>query len=98
MGSQEIPGITSKFGLGIQNEAGQRLTVLPREHTGQRKTSSSNNTREDSTCGHHWMVNTERWGSFIQSAKARLGADCGSYHELLIANFRLKFKKVGKNH
>ena len=41
------------------------------------------------------MVNTERWGSFVQSAKARLGADYGSYHELLIAKFRLKLKKVG---
>ena len=28
--------------------------------------------------------------------KKRLGADCGSYHELLIAKFRLKLKKVGK--
>ena len=32
----------------------------------------------------------------IQSAKIRLGADCSSYHELLIAKFRLKLKKVGK--
>ena len=31
-GSQEIPGVTHKFGLGVQNEAGQSLTVLPREH------------------------------------------------------------------
>ena len=32
VGSQEIPGVTGKFGLGVQNEAGQRLTrVLPRE-------------------------------------------------------------------
>ena len=34
--------------------------------------------------------------STIQSAKTRLGADCGSDHELLIAKFRLKLKKVGK--
>ena len=33
----------------------------------------------------------------IQSAKTRPGADCGSDHELLIAKFRLKLKKVGKN-
>ena len=33
---------------------------------------------------------------FIQSAKTRPGADCGSHHELLIAKFRLKLKKVGK--
>ena len=49
------------------------------------------------------MVNTEirlicrqRWRSAIQSAKARPGADCSSDHELLIAKFRLKLKKVGK--
>ena len=34
--------------------------------------------------------------SSIQSAKTRLGADCGSGHELLIAKFRLKLKKVRK--
>ena len=34
--------------------------------------------------------------SSIQSAKTRLGADCGSDHKLLIAKFRLKLKKVGK--
>ena len=33
VGSQEIPGVTEKFGLGVQNEVGQRLTVLPRDHT-----------------------------------------------------------------
>ena len=37
VGSQEIPGVTGKFGLGVQNEAGQRLIVLPREHTGHSK-------------------------------------------------------------
>ena len=53
------------------------------------------------------MVNTEiklivffcsqRWRISIQSAKTRSRADCGSDHELLIAKFRLKLKKVGKN-
>ena len=38
VGSQETPGVTGKFGLGVQNEAGQRLiTVLPRESTGHSK-------------------------------------------------------------
>ena len=37
VGSQDIPGVAGKFGLGVQNEAGQRLTVLPREHTGHSK-------------------------------------------------------------
>ena len=40
VGSQETPGITGKFGFGVQNEAGQRLTeFLPREHTGHCKHS-----------------------------------------------------------
>ena len=38
----------------------------------------------------------QRWRSFAQSAKTRPGADCDSDHELLIAKFRLKLKKVGK--
>ena len=38
----------------------------------------------------------QKWRSSIQSAKTRPGADCGSDHELLIAKFRLKLKKVGK--
>ena len=37
VGSREIPGLTSKFGLGVQNDAGQKLTVLPRKCTGHRK-------------------------------------------------------------
>ena len=37
VGSQETPGGTGKFGLGVQNEAGQRLPILPREHTGHSK-------------------------------------------------------------
>ena len=37
VGSQETPGVTGKFGLGMWNEAGQRLTVLPRKCTGHSK-------------------------------------------------------------
>ena len=38
VGSQEISGVTGKFSLGVQNEAGQRLIrVLPRDHTGHSK-------------------------------------------------------------
>ena len=37
VGSQETPGVTCKFGLGVQNEAGQRLIVLPKDHTGHSK-------------------------------------------------------------
>ena len=43
-----------------------------------------------------YILCSQRWRSSIQSAKTRLGADCGSDHELLIAKFRCKMKKVGK--
>ena len=33
IGSQEIPGVTGKFGLGVQNEAGQRLTEFCQENS-----------------------------------------------------------------
>ena len=39
VGSQKIPGVTGKFGPGVQNEAEQRLAeFLPREHTSRSKT------------------------------------------------------------
>ena len=44
----------------------------------------------------NYILCSQRWRSSIQSAKTRLGADCDSDHELLIAKFRLKLKKVGK--
>ena len=44
--SQEISGVTGKFDLGIQNEPGQRLTVLPREHTGHSKHPLSTTQRK----------------------------------------------------
>ena len=43
-----------------------------------------------------YFLGSQRWRSSIQSEKTRLGADYGSDHELLIAKFRLKLKKVGK--
>ena len=43
-----------------------------------------------------YILCSQRWRSSIQSAKTRPGSDCVSYHELLIAKFRLKLKKVGK--
>ena len=58
VGSQETPGVRGKFGLGIWNEAGQRLIDFCQENTVV-KTPSSNNTREDSTHGQHQMANTK---------------------------------------
>ena len=42
------------------------------------------------------MLCSQRWRRSIQSAKTRLGADCGSDQELFIAKFKFKLKKVGK--
>ena len=56
--SQEIPGVTGKFSLGVQNEAGQRLTVLPRERTGHSKHPFPK-TQEETTHRYHQMVNTK---------------------------------------
>ena len=43
-----------------------------------------------------YILCSQRWRSSIQSAKTRPGVDCSSDHELLLAKFRLKLKKVGK--
>ena len=53
--TKEIPGVTGKFGSGVQNEAGQRLIVLPRECTGHSKHSLS--TTQEKTL--HKMVNNK---------------------------------------
>ena len=106
VGSQETPGVTGKFGLGIRNEAGQRLTELCEENAlvisnilfQQHKRRLYTWTLPD---GQHrnqidYILCSQRWRSSIQSAKRGPGADCGTDHELLIAKFRLKLKKVGK--
>ena len=43
-----------------------------------------------------YILCSQRWRRSIQSTKTRPGVDCGSYHEPLIAKFRLKLKKVEK--
>ena len=103
VGSQETPRVTSKFGLGIRNEAGQRLIEFYQENTlviantlfQQHKRGLYTWTSPD---GQHqyqtdYILCSQRWRSSIHSAKTRLGADCGSDHEFLIAKFRLKLKK-----
>ena len=104
VGSQETPGVTGKFGLGVQNETGQRLTAFCQENTlviantlfQQHKRRLYTWTSLDSQHQNQIDYNlcSQRWRSSIQSTKTRPGADCGSDHELLIAKFRLKLKKV----
>ena len=59
VGSQETPGVTGKFGLGVQNETGQRLIGFCQENALVIANTFFQHTREDSTHGHHQMVNTK---------------------------------------
>ena len=101
----KISGVTDKFGLGVQNEAGQRLIEFCQENAlviantlfQQYKRRLYTWTSPD---GQYWsqidyILRSQRWRSSIQSAKTRPGADYGTDHEL-IAKIRLKLKKVGK--
>ena len=106
VGSQETPGVTGRSGLGVQNEAGQRLTEFCQENVlvlantlfQQHKRRPYTWTSPDGQYQNQidYILCSQRWRSSIQSAKTRLGADWGSDHELLIAKLRLKLKKVGK--
>ena len=59
VGSQETPGVTGKFGLGVWKEAGQRLTEFCQENALVIANTLFQQTRENSTHGYHQMVNTE---------------------------------------
>ena len=106
VGNQETPGVTGKFGLGLKNETGQRLTEISQENTlviantlfQQHKRRLYTWISPECQYGNQidYILCSHRWRSSIQSAKTRLGAGCGSDHELLIAKFKLKLKKVGK--
>ena len=105
VGSQETPGVTGKFGLGMWNEAGQRLikfcqenalviaNTLFQQHKRRFYTWTSPNVQHRNQID--YILCSQRWRSFIQLTKTRPGADCGSDHEL-ITKFRLKLKKAEK--
>ena len=59
VGSQESPGVTDKFGLGVQNEAGQRLIEFSQENALLIANTLFQQHKRDSTHGQHQMVNTE---------------------------------------
>ena len=90
----------------IQKEAGQRLIEFCQENAlviantlfQQHKRRLCTRTSPDGQYQNQidYILCSQRCRSSIQSAKTRLGADCGSDHELLIAKFRPKLKKVGK--
>ena len=100
VGSQETPGVTGKFGLGIRNEARQRLiticqgnalviaNTLFQQHKRRLYTWTSPDSQHQNQTD--YILCSQRWRSSIQSAKTRPRADCGSDHELRITKFRLK--------
>ena len=104
VGSQETPGVTDRFGLGVQNEAGQRQIEFSQENAlvtantlfQQRKALHMDITRGQHQNQIDYILCSKMWRSSIQSTKTRPGVDSGLYHELLIVKFRLKLKKVGK--
>ena len=104
---QETPGVTGRFGLGVQNEARQRLIEFCQENAlvitntlfQQQKRRLYTWTSPDGQYRNQieYILCSQRWRNSIQSAKIRPGTHCSSDHELLIAKFRLKLKKVGKS-
>ena len=86
VGSEEIPGVTGKFGLGVQSKAGQRLREFCKENALViANTLFQQHKRRLYTCtspdGQHrnqidYILCNQRCRSSIQSVKIRLGADC----------------------
>ena len=107
VGSQETPGVMGKFGLGLQNEAGQRLikfcqenalviaNILFQQHKRRLYTWTSPDGQHQNQID--YILCSQRWRGSTQSAKTRQEAACGSDHELLIVKFRLELKKEGKS-
>ena len=85
VGSQETPGVTGKFGLGIWNEAGQRLiefcqekalviaNTLFQQHKRRLYTWTSPDGQHQNQTD--YILCSQRWRNSIQSAKTRPGAD-----------------------
>ena len=84
VGSQETPGVTGKFGLGVQNEAGQRLIEFCQENTlviantlfqQQRRLYTWTSPEGQHQNQNDYILCSQRWRSSIQSAETRPGAD-----------------------
>ena len=98
--SQKLPRVTGKFGLGVKNKAGPRLTQFCQENAlvivntlfQQHKRRLYTWTSPDGQYRKQidYILCSQRWKRSIQLAKTRPGADCGSYHEFLIAKFLIE--------
>ena len=80
------------------NDISHWIRAYPNNHTTQQKRRLYTWKSPDSQYRNQidYILCSHRWRRSIQSAKTRLGADCGSDHELLIAKFRLKLNKAGE--
>ena len=93
-GSQETPEVTGKFGLGVQNEAGQRMIefcqenalIIAKTFLQQHKRTLYTWISPDGQYQNQidYSLFSQRWRTSIQSTKTRPGADCGSDYEVLI--------------
>ena len=101
-----MPGVTGIFGLGVQNEAGQRLIEFCQENTVVIANTLFQQHKRRLYTGHHQMVNTKirliiffaaKDGEALYSQQKQDWELTGLDHELLIAKFRLKLQKEG-NH
>ena len=107
IGSQELPGVTGKFGLGTQNEVGQKLIEFYQEnalviantlflqHKIRLYTWTSQMIYSKNQAD--YILCSQRRRNSMKSEKKkkkRPRSDCGSVRELFIAKFRLKLKKV----
>ncbi|CAF1336137.1 unnamed protein product [Rotaria magnacalcarata] len=102
VGDTEALGIVGKYDLGKQNEAGEKLNQFCQENSlvitktwfqqPKRRlyTWTSPNGRHRNQID--YMLCNRRWKSSITSVKTRPGADCGTDHELLLVNFKIKWK------
>ena len=100
VGSQETSRVTGKFGLGMQNEAGQKIIEFCQENALVIANTLFQHKRRlytwTSPDGQHrnqidYILCSQRWRNSIQSAKTRLVADCGSDLLLLLLH---RFSRV----
>ncbi|XP_062826436.1 uncharacterized protein LOC134296169 [Anolis carolinensis] len=108
VGSQMTTGITGRHGLGQPNEAGCRLIEFCQENSMCITNTLFQQPKRQlytwiSPAGQHrnqidYILCSQRWQTTIQLVKTRPGAYCSSDHELLIAKFRIRLKRMGEIH
>ena len=107
VGGQEIPrviGNRQDWSWGTKWSRAKANKVLPRERTGHNTLLQQHRWWLCTWTSHDYqpwnqidyILCSKRWRSSVQSVETRPGIDCGSHHELLIAKFRFKLKKVRK--